>query len=289
VFNKAGGVIFGGDVGISVSNGGYVSNAGSIDGYGTVGVYIKGNGYVNNLAGGTITGGTYGIKETGAYSRVVNAGSILSSTGAKISGYQGEIVNLAGAIIKGGFLGVELLDGGSVFNDRSAGHIGTVSGSYYGVYVAGASGFVSNAGVIKSFYTGVSLNSGGSVSNAKTGTINGYGGFPGRGVVIRGGAGSVSNAGSINGAGYFGIQFNVTGGSISNASTGRITGRLNGVYVTGAAVAVSNSGSIGGGSAGVYLGAGGSITNAAGAHISGGNLAYNIRRYVWLSGREVPT
>ena len=38
VFNKSGGVIFGGNVGISITNGGYVSNAGSIDGYGTVGV-----------------------------------------------------------------------------------------------------------------------------------------------------------------------------------------------------------------------------------------------------------
>ena len=278
VSNKAGGVIFGGNVGISITNGGYVSNAGSIDGYGTVGVYIKGNGYVNNLAGGTITGGTYGVKETGSYSRVFNAGAIMAPTAVKITGHPSEIVNLPGGVINGSFAGAELLDGGSVFNERDAGHIGTIRGAYYGAYVGGAAGYVSNAGVIQSFYTAVWLNVGGRVVNAKTGTINGYGGFPGRGVVIDGASGTVSNSGSINGAGYSGVQVSVTSGaSVSNASTGRITGALDGAQIYGAAATATNSGSIGGGSNGVYLGAGGLVTNTPSGHISGGVDGVQIR------------
>ena len=54
VFNKSGATIFGGYVGVKMTNGGYVQNAGYIRGYDTTGIYIKGNGYVNNLHGGAI-------------------------------------------------------------------------------------------------------------------------------------------------------------------------------------------------------------------------------------------
>ncbi len=51
MFNKSGATIFGGYVGVKMTNGGYVQNAGYIRGYDTTGIYIKGNGYVNNLHG----------------------------------------------------------------------------------------------------------------------------------------------------------------------------------------------------------------------------------------------
>jgi hypothetical protein len=270
VFNRSGASIYG-YVGVSITNDGYVSNAGVITGSGTYGLYIKGSGYLNNLLGGTVTGATVGVRETGSYSRVFNAGSIGGISAVFLNGYASEIANFGGGTIAGSDIGAILSDGGSVFNEKSASHVGTISGSsYYGVLIEGSSGFVSNSGVIRAFYRAVDLVAGGSVSNASTGLIDGYGGFPGRGVAIYGATGTVTNSGSINGAGYYGVELSLTGsGLVTNAAAGHISGGLDGVHGVGSAMTVNNAGSITGGRYGVYLGNGGSLSNKVGATISG--------------------
>jgi hypothetical protein len=57
---------------------------------------------------------------------------------------------------------------------------------------------------------------------------------------------------------------------VSNASTGRISGYGDGVFIRGVAATVTNSGAITGTfGSGVHLGGGGTVTNAAGAAITG--------------------
>src|SRR5689334_1256852 len=56
------------------------------------------------------------------------------------------------------------------------------------------------------------------------------------------------------------------GGTVTNASTARIDGVVNGIFITGGAGTVANSGTIGGTGAsgeGIFLAAGGNITNYA--------------------------
>ncbi len=174
------------------------------------------------------------MKETGYYSRVVNAGLIQAPTGVDITGYLGEVFNSPGGIINASSTGVFLQDGGEVFNEVSGKSIGTIVGGYFsGVFIEGARGYVSNRGVIQSYRrygATVDLAAGGTVVNHNGGLINGYDAF-GHGVLIQGGTGLLTNSGSINAAGYSGIQFNVTGGGITNTSTGRVTGAYDGVLV----------------------------------------------------------
>lgn len=133
---------------------------------------------------------------------------------------------------------------------------------------------------------GLYLPSGGTITNPISGTI-----IDAIGVKIAGGYGVVINAGEIAGIdwvkfppdlGYakpgHGI-FMLDGGSVSNESTGTILGGMDGVYIRGGSGAVANYGTIaaydayGGNAAlgGIVLAAGGSVTNAAKASISGYN------------------
>jgi hypothetical protein len=127
---------------------------------------------------------------------------------------------------------------------------------------------------------GVYLAPGGSVTNAVSASITGY-----TGVKISGGAGTVVNHGSIAGLEAIGsfvyLQFGVdlkSGGAVTNEAGASITGRSVGVDISGGTATVVNLGSIGstGGtsntgpaSLGVDLQSGGSVTNKAGASITG--------------------
>ena len=118
-------------------------------------------GPVTNQSGGTISGYD-GVKASGAFATVVNAGVI------------------AGNYTLGSAAGVVLSDGGSVTNQST----GTIS-AYNAIEILGAVGTVLNLGQIVSYYNhdgtnGVSLQDGGLVINgaaggtASTATILGY-------------------------------------------------------------------------------------------------------------------
>ncbi|HEV8678629.1 MAG TPA: Hint domain-containing protein, partial [Stellaceae bacterium] len=160
--------------------------------------------------------------------------------------------------------GIDLRGGGTI--DNAAG-TALIAGYDNGVYITGAAGTVSNAGTIEATGTsgrGVYLTAGGSVTNTGTGLIEG--GLYGIGI---GTAGTVANSGTILGTGIFGYGIRLVGdSSVANTGTGLIAG-YNGVHLyTGT---VSNAGTIlGTTSDGVYL-RGGSVSNAAGGLIQGGN------------------
>src|SRR6202140_5320281 len=161
------------------------------------------------------------------------------------------------------------IDGGAgtTWTITNAGVVSASSGN--GVSLA-SSGIVGNTGSI-SGKDALVLHAGGSVTNNVGGSISGLGALgaglgSGAGVYITGAAGTVTNNSTISGAAY-GVGLG-HGGLVTNTST--ITGGEDGVKNQGAAGMIDNFGSkIATVDEGVALFAGGSVTNASGASISG--------------------
>ncbi len=285
---------------------GVVVNAGLVSGTGRygVGVSLAAGGAVTNTVSGYIRG-YFGIGVSGAAATVVNAGTIqayasgTSSTGIllKLGGYVSNaesgvidgsagvystaaatVVNMgmiAGTAVAKGSAGVDLQAGGTVSNAS----YGVISG-FNGIANYGTAGDITivNDGTLLgsgSTFTsaGIYLLSGGFVSNTVSGTIAGY-----TGVYAKSGSltATVINDGTISGTGTLfsagGIDL-VSGGFVSNASSGRITG-YEGVfsYNVGAVTLVNAGSIIATGhtfSAGAYLGSGSSVTNSSGGVILG--------------------
>jgi hypothetical protein len=258
ITNAASAVISAGAAGIYLHSGtGSVSNAGSIAGTGTSGFGVRfgsasSGGSVSNQSGGVITGATDGVYfNTGSGAGTVsNAGTITGGTS--------------------GFAAINLSGGGFVSNTSG----GTIAGHQAGVFIANGTGAtVGNAGSIGAQSYGIWLLNGGTVTNASGGRITGS-------YVTTDAAGV-----------YLG-----SGGSVTNQSGG-IIGGLRGVYVQGGVATVVNAGhivgsntTIGAGAAatgaGMYLGAGGSVTNQSGGTISGfeGVYANNVAATVVNTG-----
>jgi outer membrane autotransporter protein len=217
--------------------------------YGTVnGVNLGAGGSVNNLSGGTIAGGDYGVNINGSAGSVVNSSSIWADIG--------------------GNDGVRLRAGGSVTNLSG----GTIEGYDNGVNISGGTGSVYNASAITGDYSdGIYMTNGGSVYNDAFGTI--YGNV--NGVDITGGAGYVTNYNSITGQNQDGVRLQA-GGTVDNKS-GTILGYDNGVNINGGPGSVVNYGTIQGNNTdGVYMGQGGSVDNQLGGSILGGQYGVEI-------------
>ena len=249
---------------------GAVANDGTIAGSGKYGVTLQAGGLVTNgatnVTSALIEGGNLGIAAKGP-ATLRNYGVV---EGMGTSG-----------------VGVYFDDGGSVTNGAAADTGATIEGFGIGVAIENAAGAVVNFGLIRANGTqtggGAVLTNGGSVVNGsatdRTAEITGA-----IGVGIIGLAGTVSNFGTIDGR-YMGTVFSAAGvylaagGKVTNGSasdaTAAIEGGREGVGAAGGPATVVNYGvirSLGAG-AGVYLKAGGAITNGSAADTS-----------AWISG-----
>jgi len=201
VSNQANGLISG-YVGVSITNGGYVVNSGSILGVQTTGVLIDGAGNVVNHKGGVINGANYGVKETGLYSAVNNYASISGQTAIVLT-QQSLVHNFGGSITGYASTGVFMSGGGSVYNSVYKGHRGSIYGASTGILAENAAIKVTNSGDITGFYYGVSLLAGGTVVNAKSGAIAGHY----EGVLVSSGNATITDAGTITSSQYA-VKFN---------------------------------------------------------------------------------
>jgi hypothetical protein len=239
----------------------------------TAGIALTSANYTNPVtvtSTGKVSGASYGLSAATAWT-VANHGSV-GSTGATGKG-------------------IDFSAGGSV------GNYATISG-YIGVDIGGGTGAVTNSGSILGGFSGIVEAFGGTVTNAAGGTISGN-----NGVMLEGQPGTVDNQGSIAGTFGNGIYLG-EGGSVLNS--GSISGHADGVYfrvagailtnaagayiggfqaiVAGAGTgggptAIDNFGVVQGDTqaatsataaagAGVYLDAGGSVTNETGGYIA---------------------
>ncbi len=108
------------------------------------------SGIITNQTGGTISGTNYGIDIFGAGSVTNQSGATIlgsdptsfSSVGIRLSGAPGAVVN--DGLISADIVGVSETAGGTVINNTG----GTIQAYSSGVYIAGGSGTVTNAGAI---------------------------------------------------------------------------------------------------------------------------------------------
>jgi hypothetical protein len=206
----------------------------------SAGLYVGGGG-VSNSSGGVVSGVL--AVALGGVGSVVNAGLIedtVAGEGFAVAlATGGSVTNQTGGTISGGNYGI-LADGvASVSNQSSA----TITGTARGVFLINGSGSVGNQGGITGGTFGIQMTSGGTVGNQSGGAISGgeYG------VKIANAPGSVTNQGTIGG-GYNGVLISDALGSVTNQGT-----------ITGTTVA------------GVYLSAGGDVSNQSGGNIAGGD------------------
>ena len=165
--------------------------------------------------------------------------------------------------------GQDAIDGGTnaTWSVTNRGSINSSSG--IGLSLLGSAG-VGNYGSIGG-KQGVSLRAGGTLTNFAGGSITASGavggGFSsGAGVYVTGASGTVTNNGTLTGAAY-GVAM-ARGGTVTNTS--KINGGEDGIIVQGGTGKVTNSGAIlATVDDGMALDGGGTVTNQAGASISG--------------------
>src|SRR5579862_6086486 len=120
--------------------------------------------------------------------------------------------------------GIYLVAGGTITNGATGTPSARISGGYYGVKIAGATGSVSNFGTIRGTSdVGIYLT-GGTVSNARGALISGLS----TGVALYGTAGTVSNLGTI--VGTDGDAIYLTSGTVVNGATNATSALISGGY-----------------------------------------------------------
>ncbi len=287
------GQITGGEDGIIIFSGtGEIENSGRVVATLDDGATLFAGGTVTNAVGGFISGDVgvdaAGIFVTGGLGTINNSGEVVGSHYGILLAADGIVTNNSTGTITGQNSGVFLSHGGSLSNkgdisstaaNSAAADLelggsvinflgGSISGTAYGAFVAGAQGSVINSGSISATtYYGVSLTAGGSVENDATGSIVGQT----AGVNLSKQSATVVNSGSISAIGSGGAAVSVNaGGSVTNNSGGTLSGVNFGVFAYGAPATFSNAGLATGRDA-VGFTAGGSVVNLAGGTLLGQN------------------
>jgi len=231
------------------------ANAGTITASG--GYAFMSNGATSFTNSGSITAAQhYAVTFGNGLSTVTNSGVIAggasATTGIGIRGGSGGLTasNGAGGIIAGGFGAISSANGLTLTNAGMIG-VGSVDGS--GVYTFGGTGFaidfanggtISNSGTIRGGGSAIhaptaSVN----LTNRSTGLIEGGLGFAGGifqdAVVAAGGtilnAGAITTntrAGTLGEPTYSAIYWGATGGTITNAASGSLTGGTESLFGT---------------------------------------------------------
>ena len=316
VTNAVGATIAGAYNGVSIqfqntaSQSAIVVNRGLIVGTAGYGVQLKsaGTNLLTNAAGGIIRGGQAGLY-VGAGGTVVNAGTIaISGTGTGTAaavfreGAANRLVVVPGAVFTGS------VDGGNTIGSRIASTLELGSGASTGTFSglgtqftdfaqvtvdAGASwafsgpntvvagSYLTDSGTLTNLGTivGVVQLAGGTVVNVSGATMSGspaavYG-------AAGGAAGTVVNAGIALGGNNptrsAGIAL-LSGGFVSNASSGSVAATGTGIYI-GTAGTILNAGTVmgtGTHSTGIAISGVAQLTNVAGGTISGADNAVNL-------------
>ena len=200
---------------------------------------------------------------------ITASGRVIVATADAIDGDSSTAwaISNAGIISSASGYGVFLAGAGSSVTNNPGGSIsGTGPAGFNfisGVAITGASGTVTNGGTISvsGGGYGVHLAGGGAVTNSHIVT----GGEDG--VLIEGASGQINNTGAISASVDDGAAL-FAGGTITNGATGSIEGLVGahaaGVFVQGGSGNLQNDGIVKGNNFGVFLLAGGSVTNGAG-------------------------
>jgi hypothetical protein len=254
--------------GVRVSNSNYPSAvyydpaapaAFTIANYGTVagstnGIYLGAGGMVSNASGGRITG-AYAIRITGGAGTVVNDGTISGTPqrGVLVTD-DGVVVNAASAAISGGVS----IDNRQTLPTGTVANYGTIAGGVYldaGLLVNGA------AALVTGYTSAVEIGSAGyGAATGTTATVVNYGNL-------------FADSASFNG--YAGAGVLVFGAylALTNASSGSISGLLDGVkveeQVAGSGSVVNFGTIVGLKSVGVSLPGASQVTNGTGGQIVG--------------------
>jgi len=279
-----------GDVIYSLATGNNIQNSGTI---------TSGTGASSGIAIGSGTVDNYGLITYAAGGSIATQGngvlagsdqlSLTNYAGASLYGrWDGVRANNGAHIVNGGliqgdrFAGIEISGPGVVLNNAT-GRIYGATSEGAGVLINSGAASVTNASggqIVGAGYAGIYNGGTGllSVSNAgtiATGTLNGANNYVqgGTTTAIRSASANITNTGLIEGASG-GIQ---TSGALTLVNTGMIRGtgtgslNLDAVYVGGVAN-ILNAGTISEGSgAAIHANGGGTITNAVGAALGGGN------------------
>ncbi len=253
--------------GVFIGGAGTVVNDGKITATGTgghglifpdVGVVLNDGGKVTNGAAGVtaalISGASVGV-ETG-----LGVGLLTVVNDGKITG--------TGAAGVGVFAGA----GGSVTNGAADATAALISGGATGVDIEAAAGTVVNDGTVAgtgASAVGVKLSDGGKITNGAAGVttalVSGYY----NGVYVSNATGAVANFGTVEGRGAKGVGVWLNaGGKVNNGAAGVTTalvaGYSSGIYMKTVAGAVVSDGTVEGtgvSGIGIWLNAGGNVTN----------------------------
>jgi len=268
VDNASAALIYGSVEGVRIyGSAGSITNAGSIEGKtgpgnnGTSdGLMLNAGGTVSNTAAGFITGYT-GILAAGGMATIVNSGGEIF----------GDFQPIAQAFGGSGFA-VFLSAGGAVSNIGS----GAIVGAFDGIF--GAAGTVVNQGNIQGiqpYGSGVYFYAAGAVSNAASAAITGSNAVVGKSGL------TLANQGLIDGFSGDGVQLQA-GGTIDNAIGGTIAGYRHAISAIGAFGSLSGPGTVvndgtiagtGDSGYGIYLTAGGFVSNQSAGLMTGQNAA----------------
>lgn len=268
----------GGAVNVTAANGS-LNNAGTISSTNFAAVFFNpGTGTDTATNTGTITG--FNAISAAGTLNLTNNGTLLGAPGTAVFTQAGSgtatIVN--NGSIRGGTgsnsNGISLNGGGTVTNNAG----GTITGTFRGVAIGGASSTVNNYGQITGGTdNAVTLGAGGNATNFASGTLTAT--QPGGWGVFTAAAGTIDNQGLINADS--GLVSNSNAAVFTNEGT--INATVYGVWGLGTSVNLTNTGAINAGTTGVRAeAAGSSITNvgtitgtapgAVGVFMSGGLL-----------------